>query len=121
MNDEEQLDRRRLDQLAAMRVAFASGRHQEVAAIFEQLAPLNAVRSGIRVEAITLAARTQIALGEKKSARELLKQVWEAPQKSHRLYRYVAIACLEFGDYRRALSLVGKAIELSDAAAKPTP
>ena len=26
-------------------------------------------------------------------------------QKSHRLYRYAAIACLEFGEYRRALSV----------------
>lgn len=117
---DEQLDRTRLDHLAAMRVAFAGGRHEEVGALLQQLAPLNTVRSGIRVEAIALAARSQMALGEKKTARELLKHIWEAPQKSHRLYRYVAIACLEFGEYRRARSLIEKAIELSDAGA-PTP
>ena len=82
---------------------------------FEQLGPLDTLRSGIRIEAIALAVRTQIALGDKKLARELLKKIWEAPQKSHRLYRYAAIACLEFGEYRRALSLIGNAIELSDA------
>ena len=115
MDVDKELDQKRLDHLAAIRVAFANGRYQEVLENFEQLAPLNTLRSGIRVEAIAFAARTQIALGEKQSARELLKKIWEAPQKSHRLYRYAAIACLEFGDYRRALSLVGKAIELSDA------
>ena len=115
MEADKQLDQRRLDLLAAIRIAFANGRYQEVLENFEQLAPLDTLRSGIRVEAIALSVRTHIALGDKTSARGLLKQIWEAPQKSHRLYRYAAIACLEFGDYRRALSLVGKAIELSDA------
>ena len=115
MDVDKELDQRRLDHLAAIRVAFANGRHQEVLENFEQLAPLNTVRSGIRTEAISLAARTHIALGDKMAARLLLKQIWEAPQKSHRLYRYAAIACLEFGDYRRALSLIAKALELSEA------
>ena len=115
MDVDKELDQKRLDHLAAIRVAFANGRYQEVLENFEQLAPLDTLRSGIRVEAIALAARTHIALGDKTSARVLLKQIWEAPQKSHRLYRYAAIACLEFGEYRRALSLIGKAIELSDA------
>jgi len=115
MDADEQLDQRRLDHLAAIRVAFAHGRHQEVLENFEQLAPLDTLRSGIRIEAIALAARTQIALGDKKSARELLKQIWQAPQKSHRHYRHAAIACLEFGEYRRAHWLTEKAIELSDA------
>ena len=115
MDVDKQLDQRRLDHLAAIRVAFANGRYQEVLENFEQLAPLDTLRSGIRVEAIALSVRTHIALGDKTSARGLLKQVWEAPQKSHRLYRYAAIACLEFGEYRRALSLIGNAIELSDA------
>ena len=115
MDDDKLLDQRQLDHLAAIRVAFANGRHQEVLDNFEQLAPVNTLRSGIRTEAIAFAARAQIALGEKKSARELLKHIWQAPQKSHRLYRYAAIACLEFGEYRRALSLIGNAIELSDA------
>ena len=115
MDDDKELDQRRLDRLAAIRVAFANGRYQEVMENFEQLAPLDTLRSGIRVEAIALSVRTHIALGDKTSARGLLKQIWEAPQKSHRLYRYAAIACLEFGDYRRALSLTEKAFELSEA------
>ena len=114
MDDDKLLDQRQLDHLAAIRVAFANGRHQEVLENFEQLAPLDTLRSGIRVEAIALSVRTHIALGDKTSARGLLKQIWEAPQKSHRLYRYAAIACLEFGEYRRARSLVAKAIELSN-------
>lgn len=120
MDVDKQLDQSHLDHLAAMRAAFTSGRHEDVLKEFEQLAPLNTLRSGIRIEAIALAARTHLASGDRKTARELLKQIWEAPQKSPRLYRYVAIACLEFGDYRRALSVMEKAIALADAS-KPAP
>src|SRR6187431_1170271 len=62
MDVDKELDQRRLDRLAAIRVAFANGRYQEVMENFEQLGPLDTPRSGIRIEAIALAVRTQIAL-----------------------------------------------------------
>jgi tetratricopeptide (TPR) repeat protein len=114
MDVDKQLDQQRLDQLTAMKSAFATGRYPAVLEALEQLGPLDAIRSGIRIEAIALAARTQIAVGEKRAARDLLKQVWNASLKNHRLYRHVAMACLELGEYRRALSLIEKAVELKE-------
>lgn len=114
MTADKQLDQRRMEHLATMKVAFAGGRYQEALDAFEQLAPLDGVRSGIRVEAIALAARAHLALGKKRAARDLLKLVWGASLKNDRLFRYVAIASLELGEYRHALSLVEKAIELSE-------
>src|SRR5215207_8598902 len=64
MDVDKQLDQQRLDQLTAMKSAFATGRYPAVLEALEQLGPLDAIRSGIRIEAIALAARTQIALGE---------------------------------------------------------
>lgn len=115
MTADKQIDEKRLELLATMKAAFAAGRCQEVLETFERLAPLDSVRSGIRVEAIALAARTHLAVGAKKPARELLKLVWRAPLKNHRLCRYVAIASLELGEYHHALSLIEKAVQLSDA------
>ena len=81
MDPDKQLDQRRLDHLAAIRIAFANGRHQEVLENFEQLAPLNTLRSGIRVEAIALSVRTHIALGDKTSARGLLAGLGGSPKE----------------------------------------
>ena len=99
-----------------MKAAFAAGRYQEVLEAFERLAPLEfGCEDELRVEAIALAARTHLAVGAKKPARELLKLVWQAPLKNHRLCRRVAIASLELGDTISALSLIEKAVQLSDA------
>lgn len=115
MNSDHQLDRQRLEQLAALKAAFAAGLHQEVLNTIEQLEPLDKLRSGIRVEAIALAARSQIALGERRLAHALLRQLWKATLKNHRHCRYAAIATLELGNYRRALSLTEKAAEFLEA------
>lgn len=109
------IDRTRLETLNAMKAAFAAGQYQAALEAFEGLGELKVIRSGIRIEAVCIAARARTALGDKKEARRLLQSVWGTPLKSHRLYRHVAIACLELGEYRRAVSLVGKAAELFDA------
>jgi tetratricopeptide (TPR) repeat protein len=124
MTLDSDLDSIRLNHLNTMKTAFVAGQYQETLEALKALGELKAIRSGIRVEAVCIAARAHMALGKKKEARQLLQQVWEASLKNHRLYRHVAIACLELGEYRRAVSLVEKAAELSDAAhakqAKPS-
>jgi hypothetical protein len=105
--------------LDAIRAAFAVGQYQTVLSAFDQLGDFRAVRSGIRVEAIALAARAHTAMGDTTAARQLLKQVWNAELKHHRHYRHVAHACLDLGEYRRAVALSEKAAELAEAARKP--
>ncbi len=111
--DAKELDAQRAQLLETMRTAFPQGRHDEVLGAFEALGETKAIRSGIRVEAIALAARVRLAQGEKQAARQLLKQVWNAPLKNHRLCRHVAIACLELGEYRHAAALAERAAVLA--------
>ena len=112
--DAKELDAQRAQLLETMRTAFPQGRHDEVLGAFEALGETKAIRSGIRVEAIALAARVRLAQDEKQAARQLLKQVWNAPLKNHRLCRHVAIACLELGEYRHAAALAERAAVLAE-------
>ena len=117
MANNEESGEQQLSQLNEMRAAFAAGQCQSVLEVFEALGDLGSIRSGIRIEAIALAARAHLAIGNKKGARQVLRHAWNASLKNHRLYRHVAIACLELGEYRRAIALVEKAAELAEAAA----
>jgi tetratricopeptide (TPR) repeat protein len=114
--NEKELDASRAELLATMRAAFPLGNYVEVITAFEALGETKSIRSGIRVEAIALAARVKLAQGDKQAAKQLIKQVWNAPLKSHRLYRHVAIACLEMGEYNVALNLVNRAVQLAEQA-----
>ena len=114
--DAQALDAQRAELLETMRRAFLQGGHDEVMGAFEALGETKAIRSGIRVEAIALAARVKMAQGDKQAARQLLKQVWNAPLKHHRLCRQVAITCLEMGEYRHAAALAERAAALAEQA-----
>ena len=114
--DAKELDAQRAELLETMRKAFPQGGYGEVMAAFEALGETKAIRSGIRVEAIALAARVRLAQGDKQAARQLLKQVWNAPLKNHRLCRHVAIACLEMGEYRHAAALTERAAAMAEQA-----
>lgn len=114
--DAKELEAHRAGLLETMRSAFPNGQYDEVLGAFEALGEPRSIRSGIRVEAIAIAARVKIAQGDKAAARQLLKQVWNAPLKNHRLCRHVAIASLEMGEYRHALSLVERAASLAEQA-----
>ncbi len=117
---DKDLDDERMALLASMRAAFPNGDYETVLASFAALGDMRSVRSGIRVEAICLAARVTSAKGDKQGARHLLKQVWSAPLKNHRLCRFAAIACLELGEYQHALSLTERALSLSKASNEAT-
>ena len=114
-NDED-ADAGRLALLQAMRGAFQTGDHDRVLDIFETLSAVPGLRSGIRVEAITLAARTKRLMGQNEAARRLIDDLLERDLKNHRLYRYVAIACVELGEYRQASIMAGRAAALLDLA-----
>jgi hypothetical protein len=118
--DAKELDAHRAELLESMRAAFPQGRYDDLITAFEALGETKAIRSGIRVEAIALAARTRLAQGDKQAARQLLKQVWNAPLKNHRLCRHVAIACLEIGEYRHAAALTERAASLAEQAKEVT-
>lgn len=100
--------------LQSMRQAFASGDYDEVIAGLDDLGGPTALKGGIRIEAVVLAARAHIAQGTKRDARTLLKTVWGRTLKHPRQYRSIAIACLELEDYSRAAQLTAKAAELAD-------
>jgi tetratricopeptide (TPR) repeat protein len=117
---DKNLDEERTALLASMRTAFHNGDYEAVLASFESLGDMRSLRSGIRVEAICLAARVKSTQGGKQGARLLLKQVWSAPLKNHRLCRIAAIACLELGEYQYALALTERALSLSQAAKEAT-
>ena len=114
--DAKELDAQRAELLETMRKAFPQGGYDQVLGAFEALGETKAIRSGIRVEAIALAARVKLAQGDKQAARQLLKQVWNAPLKNHRLCRHVAIASLEMGEYRHAAALTERAAALAEQA-----
>ncbi len=118
--DAKELDAHRAELLESMRAAFPQGCYDDLITAFEALGETKAIRSGIRVEAIALAARTRLAQGDKQAARQLLKQVWNAPLKNHRLCRHVAIACLEIGEYRHAAALAERAASLAEQAKEVT-
>lgn len=101
--------------LQHMRESFTVGDYGGVLAEFADLGDPRTVRGGIRIEAVALAARAHLALGSRRDARELLKTVWGRTLKTHRQYRYLALACLELGDYRRAADLATKAAEIVEA------
>ncbi len=114
--DTKELDEQRTVVLERMREAFTYGRFAEVSDLLEELGDTKTIRSGIRVEAIVLAARAKTASGDKSGARLLLKHVWNGSLKNHRLCRHVAIACLELGEYRRAADLSERAALLAEQA-----
>ena len=106
-----------LEILKDLRQSFVQEKYDEALAAFERLGEIRTVRSGIRVEAISLASRALVAKGSRAEAREMLKQVWNSALKHHRLYRHVAHACLDLGEYRRAATLCEKAADLVEEAA----
>lgn len=103
--------------LIQLREFFRSAQYEEVVSSFEEMGDTKSIRSGIRVEALSLAARAQIALGNKKLARELLKREWGRDMKSPRLYGYLAMAALELGEYDKAAALAANAASLKDEQA----
>jgi thioredoxin-like negative regulator of GroEL len=107
------LDTEQSEILGSMRKAFAEGAYLQVQALLSSLGDIKTVRSGIRIDAVALAARAKLAEGDRKGARQLLQQVWAAKLKNHRQCRQLAIACLELGDYDRARELVEAAISLA--------
>jgi hypothetical protein len=102
--------------LGSIREKFQKGDYSGALQNFRDLGDLKTIRSGIRIEAIALAARSNLALGSKRDAMKLLKSVGERPLKHHRLYRHLALACLELGDYRRAAEFAISAAELVEDA-----
>ena len=103
--------------LQEMRGRFREHNYQGVLAAFESLGDLDAVRSGIRIEALALAARAHIGLSANKRARRLLEPVRDAPLKTDRQYGYLAAACLELGEYRWAATLLSRAADAGRATA----
>jgi hypothetical protein len=114
--DQQREEALRLALLEGMRAAFQRGDLTRVLENFEPLAGVKGLRSGIRVEAVSLAARTKVKLGEKQAAEALINGLQDRDYKNHRLCRYAAIACLELGDYRKATALTDKAATFVDQA-----
>lgn len=115
MTTGDAIDEARQASLQQMRECFTAGDYAGVLAAFEDLGDPKAIRSGIRIEAIGLASRAHAALGSRRDAREMLKTVWGRTLKTHRQYRYLAMACLDLGEYRRAAELATKAADLIEA------
>lgn len=101
-----------LEFLTAMRDAFRRGDYDEVSAYLKATGDdLRRVRSGIRVEILSMAARAHCAKGWKTSARNMLASIPDRSLKNHRLSRHVAMAYMELGEYRRAAELCHRAAE----------
>ena len=98
--------------LIDMRESYSRGDYDQVLALFEGLGDTSKIRSGIRVEAASLAARAHVAVDRKRQAVVILKREWEREINSPRLCAHLAIACLEAGEYDRAAGLSEKAATL---------
>ncbi len=107
------LEEDRMNALKEMRRTFGVGAWDETLGAFGRLGDLINIRTGIRIEAMCLAARAHAAKGNRKAAREILRPLRSRELPSPRLYGYLAASLLDLRDYQAAAEVCGRAADLA--------
>jgi hypothetical protein len=102
-----------LTTLMEMRRTFGLGEFDATLGAFNSLGNISVVRTGIRVEAMCIAARSFAAKGDRKAARNLLRPLVNREYPSPRFYGYVAAVFLDLRDYQGVAQICEKAAALA--------
>jgi hypothetical protein len=95
--------------LKTMREAFLRQDWAGTLTTYEQFNDIKAVRTGIRIEAMCLAARALAASGDRRAAKDILFPLAKRDFPAHRFYGHVARALLDLPDYERAAQICARA------------
>lgn len=98
--------------LIDMREAFLRQDWKATLAAYEQFDDIKSVRTGIRIEAMCLAARALAASGDRRAAKDILFPLAKRDFPAHRFYGHVARALLDLPDYERAAQVCTKALNV---------